>query len=273
MAKSSKSVVIFSDIHVGAKSAVCTEQPIFESGGSYNPGEEQKALLQCWKHACNEITQKPDVVVFNGEPIDGANMKSMGAGIWSTNLADQITDFKKLTKYIPTPKKGLYFVRGSGYHVTANGATPMEELVAEELKASKYKTYGGEGYTDYELNLDINSKIFNFTHHVGYSRWFQYRTTPLASEMARMHFEHTKRGHHTDVMVRSHVHYYVEVRFPNTIGLTTPAWKFPDGFMYRSGVPSMPDVGCIEIIVESNGVVEVIPHLQKVDFRPIVKKI
>lgn len=269
MSKSSKSVVIFSDIHVGSKVAVCTPEPELSDGGSYKPYKAQKALYDCWLDACDSIIEKPSVIVINGEPVDGINRRSMGSGLWTTNFIDEIRDFKKLFKEIPKCDK-VFFVRGSGYHVTADGSTPMEEIVAEELNADKYRAYGGSGFTDYELNIELHNKHFNFTHHVGFSRWFMYRTTPIAREMASMHFEHSKRGFHTDVMVRSHVHYYVEVRFPNTIGFTCPAWKFPDGFLYRSGEPTLPNVGCMEVIVESNGKIIVEPHLTEVNFKPMV---
>lgn len=268
---SSKSIVIFSDIHVGSRVSVCSESPEITDGENYVPSPVQKRLLEYWENCCDEITQKPTAIVINGEPVDGVNKKSVGAGLWTTNFVDETRDFKKLFKMIPQTTTGkVYFVRGSDYHVNADG-TPMEEYVAEELGADRYRAHGGSGYTDFELNLEIYGKYFNFTHHVGYSRWFQYRTTPLASEMAKMHFEHSKKGFHTDVMIRSHVHYYVEVRFPHTIGFTTPAWKFPDGFMYRSGEPTLPDVGCMEVIVEPNGKIIVEPHLQEINFKTMVK--
>lgn len=271
---SSKSIVIFSDIHVGSKYSVCSKNPSITDGEPYTPTKAQKALLECWKSACKDIEYTPNAIVINGEPTDGPNRRSMGAGQWSTSHIDQVRDFKKIFKTIPRDNKtSVFFVRGSGYHVTADGATPIEEAVAEELNANRYRAHGGSGWTDFELNIEMLGKYFNFTHHVGFSRWFQYRTTPLASEMAKLHFEHTKRGFHTDVMVRSHVHYYVEVRFPHTKGFTTPAWKFPDGFMYRTGEPTLPDVGCIEVIVETNGKIHVEPHLIEVDFKPMVKHI
>lgn len=272
MARGSKSILIISDIHVGSKVAICSESPELTDGANYTPNKAQKALLQCWHDSIDDIIQRPAVTVINGEPTDGINRRSMGAGQWTTSFVDEVRDFTKLMSVVPKSKK-TYFVRGSGYHVTSDGATPIEEFVAESLNAKRYRAYGGSGYTDYELNLEILGKYFNFTHHVGFSRWFQYRTTPLASEMAKMHFEHAKRGFHTDVMVRSHVHYYVEVRFPNTIGFTTPAWKFPDGFMYRNGEPTLPNVGMMEVIVETNGTIGVYPHLTEVNFKPMVHHI
>ena len=272
MAKSSKSVVIFSDIHVGSKVAVCSESPKIIDGENYTPNKAQKALKKAWDLAISEISQKPDLLVINGEPIDGANPKSMGAGVWSTNLVDQIRDFKTLTKQIPTSKK-LIFVRGSGYHVNVGGATNLEEIVAEEMKADRYRAYGGSGFTDYECNVEMNGKLFNFTHHIGFAQWEAYRTTALARELVKLHFENRRRGTHTDIAVRSHVHYYVEVRFKNTLGFTSPAWKFPDGFMYRRGIPTLPDVGCMEVIIESNGEIIVKPHIIEVEFKPKVMHI
>ena len=89
--------------------------------------------------------------------------------------------------------------------------------------------------------------------------------------MVKMHFDHGKRKFHTDVMVRSHVHYYAEARFLNTMIFSTPAWKLPDPFMYKSGLPTMPDIGMVEVIVESNGHIEIHPIVEDVDITPMVK--
>ncbi len=264
----SKSILILSDIHVGSKVSVCSESPEITDGENYVPNKAQKALHSCWKEAWDDIIQKPNAIVVNGEPIDGSNKKSMGAGVWSTSLVDQIRDFKKLMKFAPKTEN-LFFVRGSGYHVTADGATPMEEIVAEEMGAKRHRAYAGSGYTDYECNIEMNNKNFNFTHHIGFAQWEAYRTTAMARELVKMHFEHGRRGFHTDVVVRSHVHYYVEARFKNIIGFTTPAWKFPDGFMYRRGIPTLPDVGLMEVIIESNGRIIVEPHITEVEFKPM----
>ena len=160
--------------------------------------------------------------------------------------------------------------RGSPYHVDLDG-TNFEEITANQLNADQYRAFGGKGKTDYQINFEVNNKIFNATHHVGFSRWWQYRTTPLAVEMVKMHFDHSKRKFHTDVMVRSHVHYYAEARFRNTMIFSTPAWKLPDPFMYKGGLPTMPDIGMVEVIVESNGHIDINPIVEDVDVTPMVK--
>ncbi len=265
---SSKSVIIFSDIHCGSKVAICTDDvAITDQDNPYKPNKGQKALKAGWDYCIDEIIQKPRFLVINGEPVEGGHRRTIGAGVYSSSLVDQARDFKKLVK--PIPYQEIIFVRGSPYHVDIEG-TPFEEVVAEMLDARKYRAYGGSGLTDFECNVELFGKHINFTHHVGYAQWAQYRPTAISRELTKMHFEHEARGFHTDVIVRSHVHYYCEVRFPNTKGFSTPAWKFPDGFMYRHGLPSFPNIGCMEVIVESNGRILVEPHLSEINFKPTI---
>jgi len=162
------------------------------------------------------------------------------------------------------------FVRGSGYHVQV-GATNYEEVLANRMGATGYKAYGGSGLTDYYAFVEINKKMFNFTHHVGFNKWAAYRTTAIARELAGMHFEAGKL-HKADVIVRSHVHYFVHVEFPHTHGVSTPAWKFPDAHLFRGGVAgTTPDVGCVEFIIEPNEDIIVKKHIAELDIKPVVR--
>lgn len=266
---SSKSLVIFSDIHIGSRYAVCSEEPVLDSAGSYRPSVNQQKLLQGWHNCIDKITQKPNALVINGEPIDGSNPKSLGESVWSTAFNDQMNDAEKLINMIP--HKDLYFVRGTGYHVTRE-ATNFEKILAKQMGAKDYKSvHGSRTHADFEATFELFGKHIHFTHHVGWSNWWMYRTTAIARELVKMHFAHKENGFHTDVLVRSHVHYYVKVEFPNTQGFSTPAWKFPDGFLYRRGEPELPTIGNVEIIIEPNGEILVKPHLVEIQFKkPVI---
>ena len=265
MAKS-KSILIVSDMHVGSSTAVCTKEPVtVDLNTSYRPNSLQRELLESWYECIDELTQKPTLLVINGEPCDGANPKGSGKQSWSTNLQDQLNDAEKLIREIPY--KNLLFNRGSGYHVDQQG-TNFEEIIAQNMKADKYKAFGGSGFTDYFSLVDIYGKHFNFTHHVGFNKWAAYRTTALAREMAGMVFESDKMGK-ADVIVRSHVHYFVHVEFVHTHGFTTPAWKYPDGHLFRGGTAgTTPDIGMVEVIVESNGDIDVVKHIAEMKIKP-----
>jgi len=262
---SSKSIVIFSDMHVGSKYAVCSEHPERDSDNDYQPSPNQVELLDGWYDCIDSITQKADALIINGEPIDGANRFSIGDSVWSVEINDQLKDARLLLNEIKYDK--LFFIRGTGYHVTRD-ATNYEKTLAEMMKAKKYKSVMGTlTHADYEHTFKAFGKHIQLTHHVGFAQWDMYRPTTIARELVKKHFTAKEDGFHTDVIVRSHVHYYVEVRFPHTIGFTTPAWKQPDGFMYRRGEPQLPNVGCMEIIIESNGKITVEPHLVEIDWR------
>jgi len=201
-------------MHVGSSTAICTENPnTVDLETTYKPNKLQKALYHVWKECIDELIQKPNLLVVNGEPCDGGNPRQLGKQSWSTNLQDQLNDAEKLINLIPYDH--LLFNRGTGYHVDQQG-TNFEEIIAERMKADRYKAFGGSGYTDYYSLVEIHGKYFNFTHHVGFNKWAAYRTTALAREMAGMVFERDKIGK-ADIIVRSHVHYFVHVEFVNVL--------------------------------------------------------
>lgn len=269
MAKSSKSVLIVSDMHVGSATAVCSPNPeISDLETTHNPNKLQKELYNVWQDCIDDLHQKPTLLVVNGEPCDGGNPKGLGKQSWTTNLQDQLNDAEKLLKLIPY--QNLLFTRGSGYHVDQQG-TNFEEIIAQQMKSDRYKAYGGSGMTDYYALVEIYGKTFNFTHHVGFNKWAAYRTTSLAREMAGMVFEKDKMGK-ADIIVRSHVHYFVHVEFTHTHGFTTPAWKYPDGHLFRGGAAgTTPDIGMVEVIIESNGDIDVVKHIAEMKIKPLVR--
>jgi len=270
--KSSKNIVILSDIHNGSTTAICSPQPyISDLDTTFKPNKLQKALWEIWESIPDGLTKKKsDLVVINGEPVDGANKKGLGQQSWTTNLWDQAEDFKKCMKV--HKYDNILFNRGSGYHVQIDG-TNIEEIIAKNMNAMKYRAYGGEGATDNYSFVECYGKMFNFTHHVGFNKWAAYRTTALAREMAGMHFEKDKL-HKADVIVRSHVHYFVHIQFVNTHGCTTPAWKFPDSHLFRGGVAgTTPDIGAVEFVVEPNGKIELVKHITELELKPMVRHI
>ena len=273
MTRSSKSVYIVSDIHDGAVTAICSEDPVVtEQGGNpYKPNKLQKELKHIWDEAIDELEQKPNLCVVNAEPVDGANKKQIGNKSCTTSLYDQAVDSKKILSEIPA--KEFMFVRGSGYHVQIDG-TPIESFIAEMMNGVKYSSLEGlQNNSWYWANVDINGKIFSFTHHLPYAKFFAYRATPLAKEMALMALD-KGRSMKYDVLVRSHVHYYMRVHSAHTIAFTTPAWKYPDGHLTRAGLGGIfPDIGSMEVIVEPNGEIIIREHITELRNKQKVYKV
>jgi len=268
---SSRSVLFISDMHDGNEMAVCSPNPTMK-GGSYNPNSLQEKLYEFWCEARDKC-KSPHILVLNGEPCDGSNVKQAGSQEWSTVIREQLDDATKLLNmYSP---KYFLMTRGSNYHVHL-GADNQEEQLAERLNATPYsglfniqRDMKNEGVyanrTDYFLTFRVNGKVFSVTHHIGFNRWFAYRTTEIAREMADMEFMRGRYWMSEDmpsVIVRSHAHYFVMVRFSSVTGFITPAWKFPDGHLFRGGLGgTAPSIGTVEVIIESNGDVLVNPHI------------
>ena len=97
LSKKSKRILVVSDMHVGSGTSVCSEGPVItELGTTYKPNKLQVALNEAWHNCIDELTGKPDLLVVNGEPCDGANKKQSGQQTWTSNLQDQINDAEKL---------------------------------------------------------------------------------------------------------------------------------------------------------------------------------
>lgn len=274
MARGSKTIVIYSDIHDGSTTAVCSPEPELEEQNTvYKPNALQKELFSIWQEAIDEFTKKkPDLCVVNGEPVDGGNPKQLGNQSWSTNLYDQAVDSCKLLKM--TNAKEFLFTRGSGYHVQIHG-TPIEQFVADRMGGVKYSIYKGmkAKNADFYANVRAFDTNISFTHHIPYAKFFAYRATPISKEAALMALD-KGRNMKYDVIVRSHVHYFMMVKSAHTIGFTTPAWKYPDGHLYRGGMGgTFPDIGMVELIIEPNNEVIVNEHITELRIKPEVYEV
>lgn len=270
---SSKSCYIVSDMHVGSILAICSREPYNSDLKTYvKPNVLQKELLSIWEESIDELSKRPDICVENGEPVDGANAKQLGNQSWSTNVADQAKDSIDLLRIIKANK--YLFVRGSGYHVQIQG-TSIEQFIAESMGGVKYSIFEGmEGNkADFWANVEIHGKNFSFTHHTPYAKFFAYRATPLAKEMALMALDKS-RSMKYDVIARGHVHNFMYIRSAHTHAFTTGAWKYPDGHLTRGGLGGIfPDIGGVEVIVETNGEIIVRPHITELKIKPSTFKV
>jgi len=274
---SSKSVLLISDMHVGSIYAVRSPEAFIADGSALGSSDLSEQLYDNWTWARDQMIQKPKVLIINGEPIDGSNKKSVSGETWTPSVQHQLDDAEKLIKIYNWDN--IVMTRGSRYHVTVDN-TYHEEFLAKSLGCIPYgglfgkaqsansgtKTYNIQPqYTDFYLWFILQGKRFSVCHHVGYNKTELYRTTAIGREGAVMEFARGKwypENENVDVIARSHVHYYVEVRYNKQIAFTTPCWKLPDEFQLRRGIGGTAvNIGTIEVIVESNGHIDVYPHI------------
>ena len=74
-----KKVLVLGDCHIGSKLAVAPENALISQMSPAEPtilqlNKVQKALLKAWDSIVEEW-QKPDILVINGEPMEGDKKK------------------------------------------------------------------------------------------------------------------------------------------------------------------------------------------------------
>lgn len=240
-----KTLVILSDIHTGHRLAISPLTFEDSEGGVYRANKVQKALFQAWSETA-EAWKNPDILVVNGEPIDGQQPHDKGVEAWTTNYLDQIDASVELVKMFGAKK--VYVTRGSNYHVEQGGVS-IEEIFGQRIGAEKV-----EGrFVSPELFLDVEGVTFNFAHHIaGSVSGWMYRSTPPAKEMMLAQLNESHKWPF-DVLVRSHNHYYWYVGSASKLALLTPCWQLQTWFVLRkTSAGSIPDIGAIRFEVTGN---------------------
>jgi predicted phosphodiesterase len=237
-----KRVLVLSDIHVGHKFAVSPLSFELPDGGSYQANRVQKALFAAWSEVAAEW-KNPDILVINGEPIDGQQTKNLGVEVWTTDYLEQIKASIELVKMFNAKK--IYVTRGSNYHVQVGGVS-VEEIFGQMVGAERVDGL----HVSAELFLDIDGTKFNVAHHIGSSAsGWQYKSTPIAKEMMLMKLIESRKWP-VDVLVRSHVHYYWAVQTPSHTGVINPCWQLQTWFQIQKGAAGLvPDIGAVRFNV------------------------
>ncbi len=228
-------VLIPSDTHIGSEVGLCSPEIILnkntprESIRYYN--EVQAEIYDGFMSIMKEIG-KVDVVVFNGDIVDGYNDKAHGLGEWSCCYDDQINEAVRLFKpYMP---KAVYGTIGSTYHVGDNICGDME--VVKEL----------QGIFKEDHFLDIAGVRFHFAHKIGVSKNTRTKSNAVMAELAEAISNRDSYGD-VDVIVRSHAHYYTSAAYDNRTAIVTPALKARDDFVKRLGLAYAPRLGMVYV--------------------------
>ena len=220
----SKRVVILSDEHVGHVTGLT--HPDYNITYTDDSGEDgqkrsnrikqsrRRALLWKWFAGQIERYRPFDIVINNGDLIDGRGERSGGTELLSTNPDEQCEMAKAALDFVVGKDADLYMVYGTPYHT--GSAEDWEDVVAREIKAKKIE---GEGH------YDINGLHFAVKHHIGNTTSAASRYTALSNAQLRQQLW-ALRGQQAkaNVIVRSHVHRCLFAGEPGTksFAITTP---------------------------------------------------
>lgn len=206
MPKKYKRVLVLSDMHSG-----------HHVGLTHPDWQKRKSKYYEYQHKMWNFYQqtieslKPiDIVVFNGDAIEGKGEKSGGTELLTADRDEQC-EIAIDNLSIIKPKE-FWFVAGTPYHTGVS--EDFEKKIAKHFN-SKFKSH---------LFLKVNDLIFSFKHKIGTSTIPYGRYTPLAKEkMWNLYWEEINGQPKVDVFGRSHVHYFDYCGNDSYLALTTPA--------------------------------------------------
>lgn len=174
---------------------------------------------EAWK-AYRQIVQKwksPDILVVNGDCIDGRQERQGGAELLTNDRNLQCEMAIKAIKEFEADT--ILMTHGTQYHVGSTGED-FEYTIAQTLDARI------EG----RLFFEVDGMTFDCRHKCGSSSVPQGRATAILREMAWNLIKSVSNDEpRADVIVRSHVHYHIWIEQPGRIMFTTPALQLARG--------------------------------------------
>lgn len=198
-------IVIISDLHCGSESGLSP----FASAG-----EIQAALINRYEDTIAHFGKRPDILIVNGDAVDGTQEKGQGAGdsAWASKQINEAAMLIQMWDAVET-----FIVAGTGYHVRAGKSVDFEEMLANQIKAEYHR----------KLNLCVDGWFrLQCRHKIGSSGIPHGRfTSPNRSKAWGIMNAQHGGGTPPHLSVFSHVHYwgYSEDAFGAT--MTTPAWQ------------------------------------------------
>ena len=218
MAKSKK-MVILSDLHCGHLAGLTPPRwQVQAPEGEGRTKREKFAVSQkeAWNWYLKTITRNGpyDVVVVNGDAIDGRGERSGGLELITSDREEQVAMATvAVQKAMNGRKTKVVLTYGTPYHV--GDQEDWENMLADNLYAEKIGAHEW---------IDMGGVIFDFKHNIGGSSVPHGRATAVSRETlwAKLWADCGKIPD-VDVLVRSHVHYRMYVEDSMGVRLITPA--------------------------------------------------
>lgn len=214
-------ILVLSDLHAGHQAGLTP--PGYQNEKWLKMGTKAAHLYQvqrqCWDFFEHNVRKHGpyNVVVINGDAIDGRGERSGGVELITTDREQQcemavIAVRKALSKHTK-----VYMTYGTDYHT--GQSEDFENIIANSLGAEAIQA---------TLQLTIEGIVFDFRHHVGSSASPFGRATAVAKEQVWNVLKAArKEAAQAHIVVRSHVHYFAYSGNRDALALTTPALQAP----------------------------------------------
>ena len=196
--------------------------------------------------------QPIDLLIVNGDAIDGKGHRSGGTEQITSDLGEQATMAMQCINEANAKK--VFMTYGTSYHVAADGED-IEQYIAMRIGAQ----IGGHIFPE------VNGLVFDVKHHVGGSSTPYSRGTAVSKEkMWNMYWSEIEGAPKAFVFLRSHVHYFNFCGDDDYLAMTLPALQ---GFGNKYGSRRCSGIvkyGMVYFDINDNGEI--------IDWNPIILK-
>ncbi|EHJ49523.1 hypothetical protein DFW101_3527 [Solidesulfovibrio carbinoliphilus subsp. oakridgensis] len=250
-----KRVVAMGDIHAGHFAGLTPPAWQYRAGMGPDYMQARGAMQrECWSWYERTIAalQPVDVLLVNGDMIDGKGSRSGGTELVTSDLRAQADIAAACIREVKAGR--IVCTHGTPYHVSADGED-MEEIVADKVGAS----IGGHEW------VDVNGCVFDAKHKVGSSQVPHGRHTAMARERLWNQLWAEQDGApKANVILRSHVHYFAFNGDADYLAMTLPALQGMGSKFGSRQCSGLVHYGLVHFDVADNGSYTWMPHILKI---------
>ena len=208
-------VVTIGDMHCGHLVGLTPPDWQVKNSARSEAREVQKMLWREFTKLARPL-RGMEVLIVNGDAIDGRGDASGGTELITTSLIEQGEMATAVIEWLK-PKK-VFMSYGTPYH-TGKAGEDFEDLIAAAVKAESIKSHGF---------LDYRGILFDYKHHLGGSSTPYGCATPLLKDQLWSDlWARNDEGRLADVVVRSHQHTHIGVTADDRWSIVLPALQGP----------------------------------------------
>jgi len=240
-----KRVVVISDLHCGHMVGLTHPEYQVNYSHSSRTKRNKSAKIQrdLWEHFEEMVDDlgKVDVLIINGDTIDGKGQRSGGSELITSDREEQCEMAVAAIEEFACDN--IIMTYGTPYHVGIN--EDWENKVAKDLGVKKIGSHEW---------IDVNGCIFDVKHKVGSSSVPYSRSTAVAKERFwNLLWNEDEEQPKGDIVIRSHVHYHSYVGGVNYLAMTTPALQAMGTKFGSRQCSGTVDWGLVYFDVDENG--------------------
>jgi len=244
----SKRILILSDFHSGHRFGLAHHE--------HCVNQFQKKAWQFFEDGIRKHGPF-DVVLNNGDLIDGRARKNGGIELITSNLEEQSDIAIKVLRRVhflngKTPVKFL-FTRGTPYHTGEQ--EDWENIIARDFRNGDAKNI------DERLLVKISGVTFDLKHKVSSASLPHTRASSPGRDILFAMLKETAEGREkADVFIRSHVHYYSYFETLGRIAITTPALQINSSYGERQ-CGGITNFGFLVMEVSNGKIIKLSKHI------------